>query len=370
LLVTALTLAAGLLSIPAAPAHAAIPASSVGVYCSVTWPDGGWSFTSDSTGNGDPCGTATRGSSGYTIRHRGLYSSSGTNNVVARCNSSQSWVVVYVGTGNGPLTAAYNAARNAKQTFCTFVASPRALPIFDNPFRTSAPSGYYHATGYDFAKAPYNTLNPSTFGQPGTNACTIVDSVGRCREGLKFIDNHDGDDLLVARNTRIYAAAAGKVVMARDYQSPCGPGNPNGSDSKAQKEVAIEHVITAPNPAYYEKFVTYYAHFSSYVVSVGQTVAKGQLLGYAGSTGCSDTVHLHFGVFRTTNSALRLAETLTFNTATTGTNAHNNGRTFTINPYGFTAPKGFDPWATRAYPAGALSVNLWAANQAPPLNNW
>ena len=40
--------------------------------------------------------------------------------------------------------------------------------------------------------------------------------------------------------------------------------------------------------------VTIYAHFTSVVVSPGQTVSKGQLLGYVGTTGQSTGPHLHF----------------------------------------------------------------------------
>jgi murein DD-endopeptidase MepM/ murein hydrolase activator NlpD len=309
------------------------------------------------------------GGTGGTIKHKGLYSASGTNNVVARCNTSQSWVVLYTGAGNGPLTAAFNAANNGAQKYCTFVAAPKALPIFDNPFRTATPSGYLHVTGFDFARAPYGTLKPSDYGQTGTTAATIVDWLGRAKPN--YMDDHDGTDMLVARNTKIYALAAGKVIMARDYLSPCGPGDPVGSDSVAQKEVAIEHTVYAPNTSYYEKFVTYYAHFSSYLVKVNDVVAKGQQIGSAGSTGCSDGVHLHLGVYRTTNTASHLTEALAFNTKKDPEpGAHNNGRAYLTDPWGFAAPKGFDPWAWKAYPKGALSINLWNANQAPSRGNW
>jgi murein DD-endopeptidase MepM/ murein hydrolase activator NlpD len=43
-------------------------------------------------------------------------------------------------------------------------------------------------------------------------------------------------------------------------------------------------------------FETLYAHFSSIAVSVGQQVAQGQLLGYAGRTGYATGNHLHFEV--------------------------------------------------------------------------
>ena len=43
-------------------------------------------------------------------------------------------------------------------------------------------------------------------------------------------------------------------------------------------------------------YITVYAHMSSRAVSVGQTVAQGQVLGYIGSTGQSTGPHLHFEI--------------------------------------------------------------------------
>ena len=39
-----------------------------------------------------------------------------------------------------------------------------------------------------------------------------------------------------------------------------------------------------------------YMHMTRYVVSYGQKVSQGQLIGYMGSTGASTGPHLHFGI--------------------------------------------------------------------------
>ncbi|MET0525571.1 MAG: peptidoglycan DD-metalloendopeptidase family protein [Nocardioides sp.] len=89
---------------------------------------------------------------------------------------------------------------------------------------------------------------------------------------------HDGTDFHAPCGTPLHAAGTGKVISAY-YSSVWGNrlfvglGNVNG------------------------KYVTViYNHLSGYNASVGQTVQRGQVIGYAGTTGWSTACHLHFTV--------------------------------------------------------------------------
>ena len=86
---------------------------------------------------------------------------------------------------------------------------------------------------------------------------------------------HSGIDMACAQGTPIYATRAGKVTRA-SYQAG-GAGN----------YVSINHL---------DGFASIYMHMTHYVVSAGQTVSQGQLIGYVGSTGLSTGPHLHFGI--------------------------------------------------------------------------
>jgi murein DD-endopeptidase MepM/ murein hydrolase activator NlpD len=167
----------------------------------------------------------------------------------------------------------------------------------------------------------------------------------------------------MAEGEPIRAVADGVVMVARDWQSPASCGG------DVQKEMFIKHTVTGPSTgpnSYYEQFVSYYAHFKSYIVKSGDSVVQGQIIGFAGTTGCSSGNHLHLSVLRVTNTADKRLETLeTYDGPT-----HSNGWQMAIDPYGFDPPKGFDPWGWRAYPNGALSINLWKPGQAPNTGSW
>ena len=89
-------------------------------------------------------------------------------------------------------------------------------------------------------------------------------------------NGHRGLDIGIPYGTPIYASESGQVISAEYHWSW---GN----------NVLIWHNDT---------YSTRYAHCSSLAVSAGEYVQKGQVIGYAGSTGNSTGNHLHFEVYQ------------------------------------------------------------------------
>lgn len=87
--------------------------------------------------------------------------------------------------------------------------------------------------------------------------------------------NHKGVDMACPSGTPIYATRTGTVTVA-SYQA-----------GGAGYYVSINHG---------DGFASIYMHMTRYVVSKGQSVAQGELIGYVGSTGVATGPHLHFGV--------------------------------------------------------------------------
>lgn len=105
---------------------------------------------------------------------------------------------------------------------------------------------------------------------------TITSAFGmRIHPVYKYALMHNGIDMACPQGTPIYATRTGTVTTA-SYQA-----------GGAGYYVSINHG---------DGFSSIYMHMTNYVVSGGQSVAAGQLIGYVGSTGVSTGPHLHFGV--------------------------------------------------------------------------
>jgi murein DD-endopeptidase MepM/ murein hydrolase activator NlpD len=91
---------------------------------------------------------------------------------------------------------------------------------------------------------------------------------------LKFWRDHNGLDLAAIYGTPVYATGDGRISRS-DFSASYG------------------YVIYINHGFNYE---TRYAHLSKFIVAHGDHVKRGQLIGYVGSTGISESPHLHYEV--------------------------------------------------------------------------
>ncbi|MDD2935086.1 MAG: peptidoglycan DD-metalloendopeptidase family protein [Candidatus Pacebacteria bacterium] len=91
------------------------------------------------------------------------------------------------------------------------------------------------------------------------------------------IHGYNAIDIGTPVGTSVVASASGKVIISRDYGWNGGYGS----------YIVIQHDNGTQ---------TLYAHMSQNIVSVGQIVVRGQIIGYSGNTGKSTGPHLHFEI--------------------------------------------------------------------------
>ena len=88
--------------------------------------------------------------------------------------------------------------------------------------------------------------------------------------------NHQGIDLAGSRGTPIKATKSGVVTV-------------RSSSRSAGNYVTIRHDNT---------YSSIYMHLENSIVSKGQVVSQGQVIGYMGDSGIATGVHLHFGIIK------------------------------------------------------------------------
>ena len=344
-------------------------------YCSRTYPTHGWTFHS---GVADPC---TADGAGGTIQRAGLYSTTGINNVVVRCEPNYIWY--YSGTGEAPLDWAYAAAAGTPTNGdCIFSVSAAKMPILGSPYPAGVAGS--HGSGFDHDRYPYDSGMQLDFrGQL-----------------VHFINDHDAEDLGIPRGTAMYAPADGYVLTAGlfngVYVNCNAPGQmQNGlPDCGDEAIVIIKHTVTNGAALYDEYFASGFFHMQAIEPSIlakcapvnkatssggtcsGATVTKGQLIGYSGARGSASGPHLHFATWRLTNTARNYYITDAAFAAPQPFNFGGSiGPTVVMDSMGWRPSPTSDPWATDAYfpqPAkswpggGTLSTDLWITD--PPIH--
>ena len=120
----------------------------------------------------------------------------------------------------------------------------------------------------------------SFLGYP-TASPVVTSSYGmRFHPVLQYNRLHAGTDFRAYCGTPILAAADGTVQYARYLE---GLGN----------QVLINHGYSSGGSS----VMTSANHLTSFAVSSGQQVSRGQVIGYSGTTGTSTACHLHFELY-------------------------------------------------------------------------
>ncbi|MET7747174.1 M23 family metallopeptidase [Micromonospora sp. NPDC005367] len=158
--------------------------------------------------------------------------------------------------------AAARADRSARES--TAPVTPSASPTSVSPSPLVKP-----ATPKAKPK-PKKTARPKPAWVIPMKGATITSCFGP-----RWGTQHQGIDFAMPAGTPIHAAFGGTVVKAGD----AGDGYGNS--------VFIDHG---------NGYLTHYAHQSRLIVSVGDKVAAGQVIGYEGATGDATGPHLHFEV--------------------------------------------------------------------------
>jgi murein DD-endopeptidase MepM/ murein hydrolase activator NlpD len=152
-------------------------------------------------------------------------------------------------------------------------ATGKSAPM-GGPKRNALPPGL-GAGGLSNFGATVNAVTPlgASLGlSPYANLKPIARSPNPVGSGALFM--HEGVDLVAPAGTPIYAAADGVVVGAA----------PNG---RYGNWIRIEHS---------QKLATVYGHLMAFAPGIhpGESVVRGELIGFVGSTGRSTGAHLHF----------------------------------------------------------------------------
>ena len=159
-------------------------------------------------------------------------------------------------------------SQNVKQVNGTIVyVDPKGKKVIKSPINKVVVKG---------SKTIPTVGSLTNWGWPTDSGWTMSSGYGY-RSMWGYRELHTGLDISgTGYGSRIYATNNGKVIIAEYHYSY---GN----------YVVIDH-----NNGY----MTVYAHMSKIAARVGQTVARGQIIGYVGCTGSCTGPHVHYEVWK------------------------------------------------------------------------
>lgn len=146
---------------------------------------------------------------------------------------------------------------------------------------------FYNVTENDSYWWPIGSMTPSSgniYGGPPVST-TITSYFGPRTDPIdkKTKKGHGAIDIRAAKDTPVIATKNGTVNLVNkgctDGRLTCGGGYGN--------HIKIDHG---------DGVESLYAHLNKVVVSNGETVTQGQIIGYSGNTGRSTGPHLHFEI--------------------------------------------------------------------------
>lgn len=176
--------------------------------------------------------------------------------------------------------AAMQAEINRYESELHLLVNPNEIPHtgsgvlawpLDGTYPNACPppsSSYLSCITQYFGNTPFATANPQIYGGIG----------------------HDGVDFRAAIGTPVKAALAGVIIGVANTDDYLGCYS-------FGKWIMIKHT---------NGLSTLYAHLSLQSVAVGQQVSTGELIGYSGNTGYTTGPHLHFGVYATAGTVIKL----------------------------------------------------------------
>ena len=144
------------------------------------------------------------------------------------------------------------------------VTASKAKPKSNSVARNNLPT---------YQRPPVDTSNAPSFVWPVSGE--IISNFGGPANG----ERNDGINIATASGTPIHAAASGTITYAGDELKDYG------------NLVLIKHE---------DGYVTAYAHADRLIVTRGDVVSRGQVIGYAGQTGDVSRPQLHFEIRRDT----------------------------------------------------------------------
>lgn len=147
------------------------------------------------------------------------------------------------------------AARKIAEARRKAQAGQKPKPAASSSSGGGSSSGFMHPLGGGgYVSQPYGYRNHPIYG---------------------YYSMHYGVDIAAGQGTPIYATRSGTVTAASYSEI-------NGYN------VSINH-----NDGY----ASLYAHMTNYIVSPGESVSQGQVIGYVGDSGWATGAHLHFELF-------------------------------------------------------------------------